>query len=143
MQAGHQGTHDVEVMKDHCCSLSPSFFPPPQYRTEEDSDSSVYATIPRRIPPVATMDPDIPAPSIEHDALPRHNIASPKIHINHHHHHLLHSAASVPLPPSSPMRTPYKPSSAQNKSLSPRPPSRSPSVASFRSDRQTPPTLAK
>ncbi|KIW20234.1 hypothetical protein PV08_00809 [Exophiala spinifera] len=93
------------------------------------------------------MDPDIPAPSIEEDSLPRRDnksalqpFASPAIRVNHHdpiHHH---AAANVPLPPSSPMRTPYRSPSVTNsktKSSSPRTPSRSPSVAStYRDDRR-------
>ncbi|KAL6240317.1 histone deacetylase [Rhinocladiella similis] len=101
------------------------------------------------------MDPDIAAPSIEEDSLPHRDnkharppFASPAIKVNHHspiHQH----AAAVPLPPSSPMRTPYRsPSSSSSnlktKSSSPRTPSRSPSVASsYRDDRrQSTPVLA-
>ncbi|EXJ58268.1 hypothetical protein A1O7_05693 [Cladophialophora yegresii CBS 114405] len=109
------------------------------------------------------MDPDIPAPSIEHDgssdsnvnATRAHSLASPAIKVNHHdqtlahahthgHPSLLHSAAQVPLPPSSPMRSPYHtPAPPTTKSLSPKPPSRSPSVASSRGERQNTPPLRR
>ncbi|KIW66765.1 hypothetical protein PV04_06060 [Phialophora macrospora] len=103
------------------------------------------------------MDPDIPAPSIEHDGSHDSNIhatrapslASPSIKVNHHDHthghpSLLHSAAQVPLPSSSPMRSPYHtPAPPKTKSLSPKPPSRSPSVASFRGERQNTPPLRR
>ncbi|KIX02861.1 uncharacterized protein Z518_08804 [Rhinocladiella mackenziei CBS 650.93] len=99
------------------------------------------------------MDPDIPHTSIEQDALPNintssHSPASPSIHINPFPRSHLNSAASVPLPPSSPMRTPHHtPIASKQKSLSPkppsRPPSRSPSVASsYRGEKQSTPTLA-
>ncbi|KIW85247.1 hypothetical protein Z517_00637 [Fonsecaea pedrosoi CBS 271.37] len=106
------------------------------------------------------MDPDIPTPSIEHDA-PRDTtsaftttnlgLMSPTIQVNHRDHthahpNLLSAAAQIPLPPSSPMRSPYHtPAPTKTKSLSPKPPSRSPSVASSyrgeRQERQSTPTL--
>ncbi|KIW91514.1 uncharacterized protein Z519_07480 [Cladophialophora bantiana CBS 173.52] len=113
------------------------------------------------------MDPDIPTPSIEHDALQgatntraftttTPGLVSPSIRVNHQdqdHNHthahpaLLGAAAQIPLPPSSPMRSPYHtPATSKTKSLSPKPPSRSPSVASSyrgeRQERQSTPTLA-
>lgn len=128
--------------------------PPANTSPREDHTLQLYQDF--------NMDPDIPAPSIEHDpdtasksnsaTAPTPTLASPAIRVNHHqqglHNHQhpspLHSAASVPLPPSSPMRTPYHtPSAAKQKPLSPRPPSRSPSVtSSYRGDRQSTPTLA-
>ncbi|KAK6366196.1 histone deacetylase [Exophiala oligosperma] len=99
------------------------------------------------------MDPDIPAPSIEEESLPHRDkqnarppFASPAIKVNHHNPIHQNNAAAVPLPPSSPMRTPYRSPSASNlktKSPSPRTPSRSPSVASsYRDDkRQSTPVL--
>ncbi|OAP60285.1 hypothetical protein AYL99_05287 [Fonsecaea erecta] len=110
------------------------------------------------------MDPDIPTPSIEHDGPPDRNgvftttttttpgLVSPSIRVNHQDHthahpNLLSAAAQIPLPPSSPMRSPYHtPAASKTKSLSPKPPSRSPSVASSyrgeRQERQSTPTLA-
>lgn len=105
------------------------------------------------------MDPDIPAPSIERDDLPDTNsfgdtstiivntttsaapgLASPAIQVKHYDPIHFDSAASVPLPPSSPMRTPYR--ANKTKSVSPKPPSRSPSSASsYRGDRQSTPSL--
>ncbi|EXJ92829.1 histone deacetylase HOS3 [Capronia epimyces CBS 606.96] len=113
------------------------------------------------------MDPDIPAPSVEgDDALPKNNdaptinaintttaaasaaavtpaLASPAMHLNHYSSSHLKSAAAVPLPPSSPMRSPHQTAApSATKSISPKPPSRSPSVASsYRGDRQSTPTL--
>ncbi|KIY00872.1 uncharacterized protein Z520_03538 [Fonsecaea multimorphosa CBS 102226] len=112
------------------------------------------------------MDPDIPTPSIEHDGPHEANgvfttttpgLVSPSIRVNHQDHkdkdhthahpNLLSAAAQIPLPPSSPMRSPYHtPAPSKTKSLSPKPPSRSPSVASSyrgeRQERQSTPTLA-
>ncbi|OQV10751.1 Histone deacetylase domain-containing protein [Cladophialophora immunda] len=107
------------------------------------------------------MDPDIPTPSIEHGAPQDTNgafttttpgLVSPSIQVNHQDHlhahpNFLSAAAQIPLPPSSPMRSPYHtPAPSKTKSLSPKPPSRSPSVASSyrgeRQERQSTPTLA-
>ncbi|KAL2422109.1 Histone deacetylase HOS3 [Exophiala dermatitidis] len=108
------------------------------------------------------MDPDIPAPSIERDTLP--DATSPFANVSNNEKrsdnatttasasalntpssNLARSspsvAASIPLPPSSPMRTPKQtPLPGTTKSYSPKPPSRSPSVtSSHRGDRQTTP----
>ncbi|KAK4942277.1 histone deacetylase [Elasticomyces elasticus] len=93
------------------------------------------------------MDPDIPAPSIEgHEALPNNNttLASTSIQVKPFDPLHLDTATSVPLPPSSPMRSPYRSSSANKiKSSSPHSPSRSPSSASsYRGERQSTPTLS-
>ncbi|EXJ91213.1 hypothetical protein A1O1_04323 [Capronia coronata CBS 617.96] len=107
------------------------------------------------------MDPDIPAPSVEHDTLPENNnintsdaitthedatptprLSSPSVQLNRNMPLHLASAASVPLPPSSPMRAPRTPAASASKPSSPKPLSRSPSVASPRQgERQTTPTL--
>ncbi|KAK5190868.1 histone deacetylase [Exophiala xenobiotica] len=102
------------------------------------------------------MDPDIPAPSIERDVLPNLNmnsatqsLAPPSIQVKQYNRSDLDAAATVPLPPSSPLRTPYRKPSANNlktKSVSPHSPSRSPSVASsYRGERQqsTPALVSK
>ncbi|KAL2422099.1 Histone deacetylase HOS3 [Exophiala dermatitidis] len=108
------------------------------------------------------MDPDIPAPSIERDTLP--DATSPFTNVSNNETRsdsatttasatALNSssayparsspsvAASIPLPPSSPMRTPKQtPLPGATKSYSPKPPSRSPSVtSSHRGERQTTP----
>ncbi|KAI1618167.1 histone deacetylase HOS3 [Exophiala viscosa] len=93
------------------------------------------------------MDPDIPTPSIEgHDALPNNNstLASPSIQVKSVDPSHLDTATTVPLPPSSPMRSPYRsPSATKTKSSSPHSPSRSPSsTSSYRGERQSTPTLS-
>ncbi|KAJ9609693.1 histone deacetylase [Cladophialophora chaetospira] len=98
------------------------------------------------------MDPDIAVPSVENGHRRAENktppaFASPSIKVNHYdrtHGHPSPTAAQVPLPPSSPMRSPYQtPAQSKTKSLSPRPPSRSPSVASFRGEGQSTPPLRR
>lgn len=94
------------------------------------------------------MDPDIPAPSIEErDALPHDNnntLASPSIEVKQFDPLHLDTAVSVPLPPSSPMRSPYRtPAGNKTKSSSPNSPSRSPSATSSnRGERQSSPALS-
>ena len=78
------------------------------------------------------MDPDIPRPSIETEGqLPFMNRTALDIHS---------AATATPLPPSSPMRSPYK-TRSPSRTSSPRKPTRSPSSASSYSDRQTTPAL--
>ncbi|KAG9789477.1 Arginase/deacetylase, partial [Aureobasidium melanogenum] len=108
------------------------------------------------------MDPDIPAPSIERDTLP--DATSPFANVSNNETRSDNAtttasatalnfsstfparsspsvAVSIPLPPSSPMRTPKQtPLPGATKSYSPKPPSRSPSVtSSHRGERQTTP----
>ncbi|KIV90359.1 hypothetical protein PV10_07670 [Exophiala mesophila] len=95
------------------------------------------------------MDPDIPAPSIEYDDHQNRYDKPPKVEATstttpRRSHQF--TPASIPLPPSSPMRSAYNTPAPKNKpmssSVSPRPPSRSPSVASsYRGDRQQTPNL--
>ncbi|KAL2392902.1 Histone deacetylase HOS3 [Exophiala dermatitidis] len=108
------------------------------------------------------MDPDIPAPSIERDTLPDATSSFANVGnyetrsdnatttasasaLNTPSSNLARSspsvAASIPLPPSSPMRTPKQtPLPGATKSFSPKPPSRSPSVtSSYRAERQPTP----
>ena len=83
------------------------------------------------------MDPDVARPSIESDELLPENRPSLRRNTSLE----VNTAATIPLPPSSPVKTPYSQYRSPARSASPAKLSRSPSAASSYYDTQTTPTL--